>query len=282
MPCYKPLSLPRPKLKTGFQTVPCGRCIGCRLERSRQWAMRVMCEAQLHKHNSFITLTYREADLPWGRLAPTLVPRDLTLFWKRLRKEFGYGIRYYACGEYGERFGRPHYHSAVFGFDFPDKRHTDTKNDFRYYSSAELDRIWGHGNCIIGDLTFESAAYVARYVTSKLTGPSAVKYVQRGQEPEFSRMSLKPGIGAAWFDKYSTDVFPRGHMRIRGKVSRPPRYFLELLKRFNPLEADIQAGRRIFEGNRKYWIEQDTGAPNLALKKAVKLAQIKQLIRTEF
>lgn len=241
-----------------------------------------MCEAQSHRFNSFITLTYREVDLPWGRLAPTLVPRDLQLFWKRLRKEFGNAIRYYACGEYGERFGRPHYHAAVFGFDFPDKKLEDTRNDFNYYGSLELDRIWSHGHCIIGDLTFESAAYVSRYVTSKLTGPSALKYVERGQVPEFARMSLKPGIGAAWFSKYSTDVFPRGSMRIRGKPSRPPRYFLELLKRYNPLEADLQAGRRLFEGNLKYWRDQDTGVPKLPVLERVKHAQISRLVRDEF
>jgi len=282
MPCYKPLSLPRPKLKTGFQTVPCGRCIGCRLERSRQWAMRVMCEAQSHKENCFITLTYKESELPWGRLAPTLVPRDLQLFWKRLRKEFGNAIRYYACGEYGERYGRPHYHAALFGFDFPDKKLIDSRNGFDYFQSGKLDSIWSHGGCIIGDLTFESAAYVSRYVTSKLTGPSAVKYVQNGQVPEFSRMSLKPGIGAAWFDKYSTDVFPRGVMRIRGVPSRPPRYFLELLKRINPLEAEIQSTRRIIAGNLKYWKDQDSGAPKLPVLERVKHAQISRLIRDEF
>lgn len=281
MPCYKPLSLPRPKLQTGFQIVPCGRCIGCRLERSRQWALRCMCEAQQHRFNSFITLTYRDADLPYGRLAPTLVPRDLELFWKRLRKEVPC-VRYYACGEYGERRNRPHYHAALFGYDFPDKKFSDSRNGFDYFSSAELDRIWSHGDCIVGDLTFESAAYVSRYVTSTLTGLPALKYVELGIHPEFGRMSLKPGIGAAWYSKYSSDIFPRGIMRVRGKASRPPRYFLELLDRKDPLEAQIQSGRRILEGNRKYWHDYDLHAPRLTDLEHVKRAQISRLKRDIF
>jgi len=155
MPCYHPISLTRKNAKRGFMTVPCGRCIGCRLERSRQWALRCMHELEFHKCNSFVTLTYRDNDLPMGNMEATLVPDDLMLFWKRLRKEYGNGIRYFACGEYGERTRRPHYHACIFGVDFKDRKVFSTKGDFTLYTSDTLDSIWGYGHCIIGDVSFE-------------------------------------------------------------------------------------------------------------------------------
>ena len=131
MTCYHPLECwrvdgqsklafvkPREALIREKLEVPCGQCIGCRLERSRQWAVRCIHEAQLHKDNCFITLTYNDEHLP---SPPSLSVRDFQLFMKRLRKRFGKGIRFFHCGEYGEKYGRPHYHACLFGFDFPDR-----------------------------------------------------------------------------------------------------------------------------------------------------------------
>lgn len=206
--------------------VPCGQCQNCRLEKSRQWAMRIMHESSLYSHNSFLTLTYSDEELPQDY---TLVKSHHQLFMKRLRKKYdGKTIRYYHCGEYGDETHRPHYHTILFNQDFADKeyfRTTDTGS--RLYISAELDEIWGHGQCQIGDVTFESAAYCARYVMKKLTGRRKSEYGSR--EPEYSTMSLRPGIGAPWLAKWKTDVYPLDACIINGKKVRVPRAYDNLL-----------------------------------------------------
>ena len=143
--------------------LPCGQCIGCRLERSRQWAMRCLHEAQLHENNCFITLTYDDAHLPGDR---SLHYSDFQKFLKRFRKSLGGAkIRYYMAGEYGEKFGRPHWHACIFGYDFHDKKlFKRTAAGSLIYTSEHLKKLWPFGHSSIGDVTFESAAYVARYI----------------------------------------------------------------------------------------------------------------------
>ena len=114
--------------------VPCGNCIGCRLERSRQWATRCMFEASLHDENCFVTLTYSPDYLPEGA---TLVKKDVQNFMKRLRKAGTNGkFKYFLCGEYGENFNRPHYHICFFNLDFVDKEIISRKKDKPLYISA--------------------------------------------------------------------------------------------------------------------------------------------------
>jgi len=197
LPCYHPISMFRstkgPRLDTGkvpLSTrptggkrlgVPCGRCVGCRLERSRQWAARIMLESSMHESNLFITLTYRDSELVYGGASHgILVPRHLELFWKRLRKWTRTRIGYYACGEYGDKSNRPHYHACVFGLDFPDKTFYKAKNGNNLYSSRILDDLWSHGKCYFGTVTFESAAYVARYIMKKRLGKSKETYAKEG------------------------------------------------------------------------------------------------------
>lgn len=249
MPCYRPLTAWRDGLGTvsfvdrgqGDQLLlPCGRCIGCRLERSRQWATRIMFEAQMHEASSFITLTYDDANLPFP---PSLRYRDFQLFMKRLRIKYG-AVRFYMCGEYGESTFRPHFHACLFGLDFSDKViwSVSPRGD-HLYRSPNLERIWPFGISTIGELTFESAAYVARYVLKKITGDLAEEHyswtdVDTGEvyarEPEFAHMSLRPGIGASWFDKYSDDVYDdHDFVVVNGKTCKPPRYFDKLLRRLD-------------------------------------------------
>jgi len=212
-------------------TVPCGQCVGCRLERSRQWAMRCLHEKQLHRHNCFVTLTYDNDHLPEGG---SLVKRDLQLFMKRLRERFGAGIRFYACGEYGDETSRPHYHALLFNHDFSDRklvRESKSKNSL--FSSKECDLVWGQGNAIIGDVTFDSAAYVARYIMKKITGDDAAEHYSRVSPdgrvysvlPEFTVMSRRPGIGLGWFEKYGSHVYELDSVVINGREVRPPRYY---------------------------------------------------------
>lgn len=157
--------------------LPCGQCIGCRLDYSLHWAVRCMHEAQMHDENCFLTLTYSDEHVP---SSGSLDKGALQKFWKRLRKRFPERrIRYFACGEYGERLHRPHYHACVFGFDFPDRELFMMREGIPLYTSEALAQCWPFGFCSIGDVTFESAAYVARYACKKITGEAASRHYER-------------------------------------------------------------------------------------------------------
>lgn len=260
MPCYHPLRAwsRGPGVKVSFIAVrgakeiylPCGRCVGCKLERSRQWAVRCVHEAKMWPQNCVITLTYNDANLPYNGPLMTLRYEDVQLFWKRLRKRLG-PFRFFLGGEYGEANGRPHYHSALFGLDFPDKRLVGkSKVGTPLYSSAILDEVWGKadsGRNYVGSMDFESAAYIARYCVStddrqefyEVIDPETGEIFSR--VPEFGRMSNgggnafnRGGIGATWFDRYGSDVFPLDHVVSRGRVAKPPRYYDKLHERLNP------------------------------------------------
>jgi len=219
--------------------LPCGQCTGCRIERSRQWAIRCFHEASLHEDNTFATLTYNNENLPNDPdlnqpYTGTLVPRDFQLFMKRLRKEYGAGIRFYACGEYGELNQRPHYHTCLFNFDPGDLTLFKIRDGIRYYTSDNLDQIWKMGFTLSGAVTFQSAAYVARYIMKKINGPMSTQHYEMVDQetgqitnkiPEYTTMSRMPGIGKHWYDKFKTDVFPSDEIIINGKKVRPPRYY---------------------------------------------------------
>jgi hypothetical protein len=219
--------------------IPCGQCIGCRLERSRQWAVRCMLESSLYDENCFLTLTYDDDHLPPDR---SLHVEHFQLFMKRLRKKFGSGIRFFHCGEYGDQFSRPHYHALIFNFDFPDKKpHSKNHDGTVLYTSDLLSDLWPFGYVLIGAVTFESASYVARYVTKKITGKAAkavdddglLPYEQldplTGEvlslRPEYVTMSRRPGIGKPWLDKWQSDVYPNDYVVVNGKPTKPPKFF---------------------------------------------------------
>lgn len=227
--------------------LPCGRCAGCRLERSRQWAVRCLHEAQMHKENCYITLTYSDDNVPSDM---SLHYEHFQLFMKRLRKYFAPArVRFYMCGEYGEEFQRPHFHAIIFGVDFSDRVfHSRTASGFRIDTSAILSKLWPYGFNTIGDVTFESAAYVARYVMKKMTGDIAeehYKYVDPDtgeiyqRESEFCHMSLKPGIGATWLEKYQDDVFPHGYVVARGVKMQPPKYYEDRIEKLSAFGKEV-------------------------------------------
>lgn len=247
MPCYGPLQAFRPVGMTGRLVfdkrkshsgvainVPCGRCAGCKLEHSRQWAIRCMHELRSHHGapSSFLTLTYEDRHLPPGR---SLDLQHYQKFLKRLRSEIGPGLRFFGCGEYGEKFGRPHYHLITFNY-----RPTDTKllkrgAEFNYYSSKSLDDLWGLGNTIIGDVSFHSCGYVARYCMKKITGDKSAAHYQ-GRLPEFLTMSLKPGIGQNYFAKYHTEIYNHDSVIIDGHAAKPPRFYDN---KFDQIDANM-------------------------------------------
>lgn len=237
----------------GLVTVACGQCIGCRVDRSKQWAVRVVHEAQLHEHNSFITLTYAPEHLPYNG---SLQKADFQKFMKRLRKRFKTKrIRYYMCGEYGDKLDRPHYHAVLFGFDFPDKTiWKRTKSGSTIYRSQVLEELWPFGHSSVGSVTYESAAYVARYCMKKLNGDKAQDHYTKCDPetgemfqivPEYNAMSLKPAIGKEWFEIYRDDVYPHDYIVIDGKKYKPPAYYDKLLKIASESDfEDIKAHRK--------------------------------------
>lgn len=250
MPCYRPLQAYRARKlnesgkrglvfskKLGYADlpveVPCGQCIGCRLERSRQWAMRCMHEASLYDHNCFLTLTYNDDHLPDDHSVNVQHFQD---FIRSLRKRNqGKTIRYYHCGEYGDKTLRPHYHAILFNHDFPDKvEWSNAQGGHKQYISEKLNETWGRGLATIGSVTFESAAYVARYVMKKVNGEQAETHYNRcdpetGESwtvrPEYTTMSRRPGIGKGWYDKFKTDCYPSDFLVVNNHKVRPPKYY---------------------------------------------------------
>lgn len=288
MPCYKPISAYRCRnggsisFKHTESAIPfevsCGQCIGCRLERSRQWATRMVHESQCHTENSFITLTYSPENLPADG---SLNLQHFTKFMKRLRSRLApRRIRFFHCGEYGEKFSRPHYHAIIFGYDFPDRVYYKTVNEQKYYNSVLLDSVWGLGYCVIGDVTFDSCAYVARYVVKKVTGDAALDHYWHLNEvtgelnrvtPEYCSMSLKPGIGAEWFKRFGDQVQAWDSVVMRGFEMRPPRFYEGL---YDPIDLEaVKFGRssKVREG--------DTTPERLLVREKVKRAQLLHLKR---
>ena len=298
MPCYHPIdafqctdgsivftdNLKRNDVSRRL-SLPCGRCVGCRLERSRQWAVRCMHEASLYDFNSFVTLTYDNDHLPEYN---SLDYRHFQLFMKRLRKAFAPTvIRFYMCGEYGEDFSRPHYHVCLFNCYFPDrKRIASGGSGSPLYRSQILSDLWPYGFSSIGDVTFESAAYVARYVMKKVTGDAAKEHYttvdpETGEistrVPEFAKMSLKPGIGAGWFDKFHADVYPRDMVVSRETPAKPPRFYDKLLDRNFPDLVDGVKFARYTSAQQRL---DDNTAERLADRETVALAKVSALKRS--
>lgn len=262
------------------EEVPCGKCIGCRLEYSRKWAVRCMLEAKQYEHNQFITLTYDEDHVTWkmganretGEIEPvtTLIPEDLTKFMKDLRRYYKYhynhdNIRFYACGEYGSHTHRAHYHIIAFNLPIEDKeKFFINKSGEQVYISESIQKIWGKGQVSIGDVTWNSAAYVARYVMKKIKGKESERmYELLGIEPEFVRMSRKPGIAWQYYDEnkdkiYECDEIIFTNKDGKGQKIKPCKYydrlydlenpeFMQALKQKRKLEAEysmaIQLGK---------------------------------------
>lgn len=215
--------------------IKCGQCVECRLAYSREWAIRMTHEAQMHKVSCMVTLTYDDVHLPHHG---QLLKSDLQKFFKRLRKNTG-PFKYVACGEYGERTRRPHFHVALFGLDFWRDRihHGYAKSGDKTYESKELRRSWSFGNHDIGTLNFESCAYIARYIMKKVKGigasPLPLARLEDGElimpNPEFLVMSK--GIGAGWFDRFfMSDVFPHASViTSQGTPAPIPRYYKDRL-----------------------------------------------------
>lgn len=188
--------------------LPCSVCPGCRADQRLAWSIRAYQEFQMHDRSSFLTLTYRDEDLPDdGKISVDVMQK----FIKRVRKK--HDVRYFACGEYGDQFGRPHYHALIFGTDFKISHNVYFGDD--NYTNAELERLWPFGNVLASPVNMATCCYVAGYVNKK-----------QGDEDTFRLSSRVPPIGRLWFDKYADDIYRTGHVVIEGKrLPVPPQYF---------------------------------------------------------
>lgn len=246
MPCFHPVPARQdvaggpivlhPSCGTATMLVPCGGCLGCRRMRASEWARRCTHEAHEFEYNSFVTLTYDEAHVP-----AELVPDHLRLFIKALRRKArscediltdGSGIRFFACGEYGGTTGRPHYHALLFNCAFSDKY----KVAKDLYMSSALASLWKKGEHKIGEVTADSAAYVAKYNCKS----GSKEYCDEDgvvlRKP-FLRMSRRPGIGSRWLARFHEDL-RHGFLVSDGFATRIPRAYLRRLERDNPQLAD--------------------------------------------
>lgn len=294
MACYHPIKAFR--TATGVEFVeranndnlgtvylPCGQCIACRMRRAADWQLRVMHEAQEHEENCFVTLTYGRDKLPPNA---SLEHRDFQLFMKRMRKRIGKEVRYYMCGEYGPQTLRPHYHACLFGVSFREGRVPLGKSasGALYFDQPELAQLWGHGRVSVQDLTTETAGYCARYILKKVLGKAAEEAYRRvGAEgvlvdvsPEYARMSLKPGIGARWFDRYGEGVYRHDMVVLDGVKKIPPKYYDELLRRRNVEQYEYLKFER-GEKAKPHWREQ--WDDRLAVREKVHLAKVSSLGR---
>lgn len=255
MACYHPMPAYRgedgsvklwPPLGRENLSLPCGKCIGCRTDRATMWARRCSHEASLWPHNVFVTLTYDDDHLPKDG---QLVPKDLSLFIKRLRKYVdgngggvdrsgGGRIRFFACGEYGERSERPHYHALFFNLGFTSGYQVGKD----LFESPVLHRLWTYGAHKYGVATPAAASYIAQYNLKKIgSGGFDSDGVER--PAPFLRMSLRPAIGSGWLDGYREDL-KMGYLVVDGRRVAIPRAYLEKLKvRDPPLYEEI-VGRK--------------------------------------
>lgn len=233
--------------------LPCGRCIGCRQDLTKDWAVRCQHESQMHTYNCVLTLTFNEDNL---NSQNSLVKDDIQNFIKRMRqfisrdKElkskypqfYKQKISYLYCGEYGERFERPHYHIIIFGFDFPDKKYLkESKSGDQMFTSAMLEKLWPFGHSTIGQMSMATAMYFASYITKYVSNDEKSQiYTNKDtgeyRQPEFGHASKKPAIGQSWFKKYYKDLLSSDSVVIQNQHYRIPRYYLKLLETYSSLD----------------------------------------------
>lgn len=259
--------------------VPCGKCVGCRLDYSRDWASRISMESLDYPDNSlFVTLTYDDDHLPimiddgtqhvlkgkgfsadYVTKGATLLKKDCQDWLKRLRRNLDYhygisdGVRYYLAGEYGSNTLRPHYHVCLFGVP-TDSLVPIGKNKLGdiLYDSDFISDTWKQGHVCVGKLNYATAAYTARYCLKKAQGKDDAFFDSVGVNREFVTMSRKPGIGVPYYEAHKEDIYKNDEIVLpaqskdKKNVIKPPRYFDILYKAENPLEmAKIKLQRGI-------------------------------------
>jgi len=264
MPCFSPVTGWRSRetspttrkrnlvynIRQGYTDIravrPCGNCVGCRVRKARNWAIRLQNEARCHENNLFVTLTYDSEHLPKNGSIDPIHPEK---FMRGLRKKFGDGIRSFGCAEYGDKRQRPHYHLILFNFNFPDLKKLKKIKGKQYYSSKIADQIWKKGLIAISTVSYDTMNYVAGYVTKKLNGKKALKEyggtidamgkVTYKIQPERSVcVSRMPGLGRAYYEANRRDYFPSDKAVVKGFEVRPPDYYYRMLEQSGKKDLD--------------------------------------------
>lgn len=245
-----------------------------------------MHEAQLYgTNNCFLTLTYDDKHLPANF---SISVREHQLFMKRLRESAGSKIRFFACGEYGEddpsplEGNRPHYHYLIFNYRPSDLKLHSRKNNIPLYTSEKISKLWPYGFSTVGNLTYQSAAYCARYTMKKIGGDLAAAHYQRVHpvtgalcqvQPEFSKQSNRPGIGDAWFNTFKSDVYPSDFVVVDGKRHAVPKFYVKKLAKEEQHKVKI---KHALQANKN---RADNTPARLQVRERVKLSQLSQLKR---
>lgn len=296
-----------------IQQVPCGQCQDCRIKRSKEWAQRIILESQEYEHNYFITLTYDDDHLidniEWsvsrldGELGftPFLNKNDFILFKKRLlermRYKYGHsGIRFFQCGEYGSKNGRPHFHAIFFNLPIPDLELVKSVSlggkSYCYYKSKMLEECWQKGFVMIGEVSWESASYVARYVVKKFHSEGAKAYSELcnaydvpEQPGEFINMSRCPGIARRYYDENKDEFYKNDNIVLpNGRAVQPARYFDKLFDIEFPEElANIKDERKrlaqLRQLNKYYGMSAEQRQASLEQEIESKQRALKKLVR---
>lgn len=303
MPCYNPLTawkvdgkivFNKPSGSHGFLkpfNLPCSKCIGCRMNYARSWALRCQLESRFHKDNCFITLTFNNEELekrsnPWS-----VDVNDFQLFMKKFRKRVNKPIQFFHCGEYGEKNYRPHYHALIFGHDFriPSPKNTVKKygsKKYPLYESSELTALWGRGHTTVGELNFDTASYTARYVTKKIKGEATKIYIDplTGQVSEindvYCTMSRANAIGKKHYEKYKHNIYPNDFIvNGNGIKMKPPRYFDKLYAEEFPDKFEKIKTRRKAELDYLDMNPKDPKTKRIKDIENVKLLKLKEVLR---
>lgn len=259
MPCYRPFpAYRRDDSSIAFHekaadrealSLACKRCIGCRLDRARDWAIRCSHEAKLWTHNITVHLTYDDKYLDTNH---SLNYVHVQNFLKRLRKKYTgihagptgtYPLRYFVAGEYGDQTLRPHYHMLLYNFTFTDGKPWSKGQ----YKSEELERLWGKGMAQFSDMDPERCAYVARYALKKVYGRDADLHYDTidprtgevfERVPEFAHMSNRPGLGKWWIDRFPEDFRGREYIISGGHKVKTPSYYERKFAETDELEVE--------------------------------------------
>lgn len=309
---------------TDYIEIPCGQCAGCRLDYSRQWADRCMLEMKGHDQSWFVTLTYDDDHLPQNNFiikdtgecgtVSTLVKDDLRQFIKNLRyhygqrqfeREFGrpcrkgertskaenVSFRFFACGEYGDRSFRPHYHLIIFGLILDSSDlvfYKKSEIDYSYYNVPWIQDVWKKGYVVVAPATWETCAYTARYVMKKQKGSGKALYDLYNFAPEFTLMSRKPGIGRKFFDDRGAAIFDTDYISVGTKDGSkkiyPSRYYKRLFDQIDPERYEDWKNMRldVYEDVRKAkaCLSSKKFLDQLETEEAAKEAAIKSLKRS--
>lgn len=282
--------------------VPCGRCVGCRLDYAKEWANRCYLESLTKSPCWFVTLTYDDEHLPMKYLfkddtcisVNSLVKDEISAFLKRLRSYYDYhnikhNLSFYSCGEYGSQYGRPHYHMLCFGLPIPDLDVYCFKDGFVTFNSDIFNKLWQNGFVTINEFTYETASYVARYMLKKQKGFDSLAYSEYGLVPEFVNMSRNPGIGYDYYNNNRDRIFEDGYVSIKNSKGiqheKIPRYFERLLEKEDPekfLKMKKERQLRFYEDYQRQLAEKNSVLSNYQQRlvdENTKLAQIRSLCR---